>query len=285
MRHCSIPCGCERIDINQDHEDRQGFAVIATKKKHKSSHSSKTSRNMINALPDLVLALIFSYLPDVQRICTITLVCRKWYDVIHSSAVWKKVDFDFQRRITSEILQKFIYPGTREVFLTECHYLEWIDLCHILSRCEKLAVLVLSWIGYRKQSVPADFSTVLSIGYLRLLDLSHCKVTSSLFRLLPFKCQILEILLLQDCQEISQESYLISPFKQHKHLKLLCVAYNRKALSPHCVVELLKYANCKVLLDIRGHHLTPDDFSNITREHCDALERIKRVEDYEHMLR
>ena len=103
--------------------------------------------------------------------------------------------------------------------------------------------------------------------------------------MLPFKCQILEILLLQDCQEISQESYLISPFKQHKYLKLLCVAYKREALSPHCVVELLKYANCKVLLDIRGHHFTQEDFSNITREHCDALERIKRVEDYEQMLR
>lgn len=252
---------------------------------NKSLRSSKTSRNMINALPDLVLALIFGYLPDVQRICTVTLVCRKWYDIIHSSAVWKKVDFDFQRRITSEILQKFIYAGTREVLLTECHYLEWSDLCHILSRCKKLAVLVLAWIGYRKQSVPADFSTVLSIGYLRLLDLSHCKVTSSLFRMLPLKCQILEILLLQDCQEISQESYLISPFKQHKHLKLLCVVYNREALFPHCVVALLKYANCRVLLDIRGHHLTSEDFSNITREHYDALERIKSVEDYEHMLR
>ena len=90
------------------------------------------------------------------------LVCRKWYNVIHSGAVWKTVDFDFQRRITSDILQKFIYPGTREVLLTECHYLEWSDLCHILSRCKKLEVLVLAWISYKKQSVPADFTTVLS---------------------------------------------------------------------------------------------------------------------------
>ena len=58
-----------------------------------------------------------------------------------------------------------------------------------------------------------------------------------------------------------------------------CVAYNRKALSPHCVVELLRYTNSKVLLDIRGHH-----FNYITRKHCDAFKRIKRVEDYQHML-
>ena len=71
---------------------------------------------MINALPDLVLALIFNFLSETERICTATLVCRRWYDVIHSSTVWTKVDFDFQRRITSDILEKFIYADTREVF-------------------------------------------------------------------------------------------------------------------------------------------------------------------------
>ena len=66
------------------------------------------------------------------------------------------------------------------------------------------------------------------------------------------------MLFIDNCQEISQESYEISSFKQHKHLKLLCVAHNREALSVHCVVELLKYTNSKVLLDIRGHHFTQE---------------------------
>ena len=52
-------------------------------------------------------------------------------------------------------------------------------------------------------------------------------------------------------------------------LYVIRVAYNREALSPHCVVELLKYTNSKVLLDIRGHH-----FNHITRKHCDAFRRI-----------
>ena len=91
------------------------------------------------------------------------------------------------------------------------------------------------------------------------------------------------MLFIDDCQEITQESYEISPFEQHKHLKLLCVAYNR-ALSVHCVVELLKYTNGKVLLDIRGHHFTQEDFDHITREHHDALDRIKEVDDYQHMI-
>ena len=125
---------------------------------------------MINTLPDLVLALIFSFLSETERICTVTLVCRKWYDVIHSSIVWKKVDFDYQRRITSGILEKFIYPGTREAFLSECHNLEWKDLCRILSQCRKLEVLVLPWIGYRKQTaVPGHFTEILNIGYLRFM--------------------------------------------------------------------------------------------------------------------
>ena len=89
--------------------------------------------------------------------------------------------------------------------------------------------------------------------------------------MLPLKCPILEILLLQDCQEISQESYITSPFEQHEHLKLICVAYNREALSPHCVVELLKYTNSKALLDIRGHHFTQEDFNHITRKHCQHM--------------
>ena len=67
-------------------------------------------------------------------------------------------------------------------------------------------------------------------------------------------------------------------------LYVIRVAYNREALSPHCVVELLKYTNSKVLLDIRGHHFTQEDFNHITRKHCDAFKRMKRVEDYQHML-
>ena len=241
---------------------------------------------MINALPDSVLALIFNFLPETEKVCTATLVCRKWYNVIHSSTVWKKVDFDFQRRITSDILEKFVYSGTREVLLSECHNLEWKDVCHILGRCRKLEVLVLAWIGYRKQTaVPAHFTEVLNIGYLRFLQLSHCKVTSSLFGMLPLKCPVLEMLFIDNCQEISQESYEISPFKQHEHLKLLCVAHNREALSVHCVVELLKYTNGKVLLDIRGYHFTQDDFDYITREHHNALDRIKEVDDYQNMIK
>lgn len=51
---------------------------------------------MINTLPDLVLALIFGFLPDAEIICTVMVVCKKWYDMVHSCALWRKVDFDFQ---------------------------------------------------------------------------------------------------------------------------------------------------------------------------------------------
>ena len=94
----------------------------------------------------------------------------------------------------------------------------------------------------------------------------------------------LEMLFIDNCQEICQESYKISPFKQHKHLKLLCVAHNQEALSVHCVFELLKYTNSKVLLDIRGHYFTQEDFDYITREHYNAQNRIKEVGNYQHMI-
>ena len=92
------------------------------------------------------------------------------------------------------------------------------------------------------------------------------------------KFESLEMLFIDNCQEISQESYKISPFKQHKHLKLLCVAHNREALYVHCVVELLKYTNSKVLLDIRGHYFTQEDFDYITWEHYNTQDRTTGIE-------
>ena len=65
---------------------------------------------------------------------------------------------------------------------------------------------------------------------------------------------------------------------------LLCVAHNREALFPDCVIEMLKYANRKVLINISRYHFTEEDFNLITREHCDALEQIKVVEDYQHLV-
>ena len=194
-------------------------------------------------------------------------------------------NFDYQRRITSDILEKFIYPGTAEIFLTECHYLKWSDLVRILSRCRNLKILALAWIGYRKETVPLDFTEVLHIRNLHFLDLSHCKVTNSVFKMLPLKCPILKVLIVQDCQEITMECYITSAFKKHKHLRLLIVAYNLEALSTHCVIELLKYSYNNVLLDIRGHHFTETDFQDITREHHDALQRIRlNTDDYQYIM-
>ena len=76
----------------------------------------------------------------------------------------------------------------------------------------------------------------------------------------------------------------MSHFKGHRHLKLLNVASNRAALSASCIIELLKYSNSRMLLDIRGHHLTEFEFQQISREHPDALARIVDLDDYIDML-
>ena len=34
--------------------------------------------------------------------------------------------------LTSDALGKYVFPGTRKIFLSECHNLDWRDLCHIL---------------------------------------------------------------------------------------------------------------------------------------------------------
>jgi hypothetical protein len=102
----------------------------------------------------------------------------------------------------------------------------------------------LAWIGYKvphKDPVPEAFTG---------LNIEH------LFLQLPLRCQRLTILILQDCQDISEESYMSCSFKEHIFLKLLCVAYNIEALSPRCITELLKYAISNVHLEIRGNNLT-----------------------------
>ena len=78
----------------------------------------------------------------------------------------------------------------------------------------------------------------------------------------------------------SQETYRMSRFKGHKHLKLLKVAHSRAALS---VTELL-YSNNRLLSDIRGHHSTQFEFQRISKEHPDALARIVDLSDYVDML-
>lgn len=109
-------------------------------------------------------------------------------------------------------------------------------------------------------------------------------MTDSLFIQLPLKCLLLKIFLLQDCQEITENAYMTSHFKMHEHLRILNVAHNRSALSPRCVIELLKYTNGEVVLDIRGHHFTEGDFQSISYEHPDAMGRIKDIDEYCHML-
>lgn len=239
---------------------------------------------MMNTLPELVLSTIFNYLTDSERILTLALVCKKWYNIVHSGASWKKVDFDYQRNVTPDILDKYVYAGTRKILLSEFCFPKWTDICGVLRRCKTIEVLIVPWIGYKKETVP-DFTGMLNIEHLGFFELSHCKVTDSLFSQILVKCPMLKFLLIQDCQEITEQAYIAAGFKKHQNLQILNVAYNRNALSLRCVIELLKYSSGKVLLDIRGQKLAQVEFSEIIREHPDALERaFQDVDDYVHML-
>lgn len=144
-------------------------------------------------------------------------------------------------------------------------------MCGVLRQCKTIEVLIVTWIGYKKETVP-DFTGMLISEHLGFLELSHCKVTDSLFSQIPVKCPVLKFLRIQDCQEITEQAYIAAGFKKHQNLKILNVAYNRNALSLRCVIELLKYSSGKVLLDIRGQKLAQVEFSEIIREHPDALE-------------
>lgn len=241
-------------------------------------------------IPNELLAIIFSFLPDSYRICHVALVCKRWYDVVYSSYVWKLIDFGGQRKITTTTLERFVFPSTKKINLYECRGVTWTGLVEILKKCKTLTALNLAWIGLigfglsQRDPIPNAFTT-LSIANLKFLDLSHCNVSDYIFKQLAIRCNLLEILILLDCQDISEEAYMSSDFKQHGALKLLCIAYNRAALSMRCVIELLRYTGCNVLLDIRGNTLSPEDFLEITEIHRNAMTRIQNdVETYRHML-
>ena len=137
----------------------------------------------------------------------------------------------------------------------------------------------------QKGNCPRHNWDVKYIQNISFLDLSHCKVTDSLFNQIPVTCPVLKFFLLQDCQEITEDAYINSNFKTHERLKILNVAGNREALSPRSVIELLKCNKGRVFLDIRGHRLTQAEFAAITRAHPDAVERFfEDVDDYVHML-
>ena len=110
-----------------------------------------------------------------------------------------------------------------------------------------------------------------NVEHVGFLELSHCKITDSLFSQIPVQCPMLKFLLIQDCQEITDQAYIVTGLKKHRNLKILNVAYNRNALSLRCV--------------IRGQTLAQVEFSKIIREHLDALERaFQDVDDYVCML-
>lgn len=92
-------------------------------------------------------------------------------------------------------------------------------MCGVLRQCKTIEVLIVTWIGYKKETVP-DFTGMLISEHLGFLELSHCKVTDSLFSQIPVKCPVLKFLRIQDCQEITEQAYIAAGFKKHQNLKI-----------------------------------------------------------------
>ena len=111
---------------------------------------------------------------------------------------WGCVNFAWQRKITSEVLETYMFPGLTKLLLDECCYLKWGDLCVILNQCKRLEVLSLSWIGFDRAPVPLELITELKISQLRYLHLSHCTLSDKLSNVIALKCEVLSILILQD---------------------------------------------------------------------------------------
>ena len=213
-------------------------------------------------------------------------MCKRWNNLlnINSSLVWKCVDFGYRRKITSEVLDSYVYPGSTRVVIDECVYLNWKELHSILKKCERLEVLSLAWIGYSDR-VHLDL-TELRISNVRYLNLSHCFLADDdkQFEEIASQCKHLSVLILQNSSGVSREAYNSSSFKDHRKLELINVAYVTEALEVLTIRSILQYNYSKVKVDIRGHHLTDEDFDTIESADSNALARIIDIEDYRHLL-
>lgn len=87
----------------------------------------------INHLPDIVLIEIFSFFKTSTRIRSLGCVCQRWKRLLVSAQVWTCVDFSYQREVSSKVLDTFVFPTTRKLFLDECHLLKWEDISLTLS--------------------------------------------------------------------------------------------------------------------------------------------------------
>jgi len=235
-------------------------------------------------LPDVVLLEIFKHLTVFERIAVITLVCKKWHRLIHSANLWNIVDFNGKRSVTLKPLEDFVFPGTRSVLLNECLLLKWDDIKIVLKRCRHLQELTLSYISLNGTCTICF--TDLNIRFLHYLDVSNCILAESLYELVASTCEVLNIFLLQCSTGISENTFKCSQFKQHRNIKVVDVAYIREALSFSCILEMLKYNNNTVLLDIRGHQLMDHEIEFIATASAtlNGQARIVEVEDYCHLL-
>lgn len=238
--------------------------------------------SLINSLPNLVLGEIFGFLSTRERITIIGLVCKSWRSIVLSSSAWKSVDLNWQRRVTLSTLEGIVFPGTRQVLLNECVYLNWREVEVILRRCKRLNSLALSFMSYTEGQCRHTINIdQLNISHLQYLDLSNCTLTDSLYELVASTCENLSVFLLQNSKGISRNTFMSQHFKQQKQLKILNIAYVPEALSLPSVLSILGYSNSMVCLDIRGNRLADDELDVILTTFPD---RIVEVEDYAHML-
>ena len=236
----------------------------------------------LNDLPDLILFAIFNFLTTSERLI-LRCVCRRWNILLRSAQVWTCVDFSNKRELSLKVLETFVFPATRKLFVDECHVLKWRDICLTLKQCRKLEVLSLSWIGYVNEpqiAIPLDF-VKLKIGHLRYLNVSYCTLSDRFFEDIATNCPHLSVFILLGSCGISEEAFKSSTFKSHTSLKLINVAYVTNALRLSCVLGLLEYRNNSVLLDVTGHHISDDEMNLIDPQ---AFARIVEIDDYCHLL-
>uniref|UniRef100_A0A915BNS3 F-box domain-containing protein n=2 Tax=Parascaris univalens TaxID=6257 RepID=A0A915BNS3_PARUN len=158
----------------------------------------------IDSLPDLVLLKIFCYLHPVERIHKISLVCKRWNELVHSPRIWSEVGKCLRKLCVSCRLTRGTLAFSH-IFTSEFNRLTTLDIGNIpvmsvdsmqcmvnnLSNLERLNMECV------RMEEPKVFRVLFSknaFPQLKQLMMGHCAFTEESFQLLVDWERPLEVL-------------------------------------------------------------------------------------------
>ncbi|CAN7992001.1 unnamed protein product [Ixodes hexagonus] len=253
-----------------------------------------------NGLPDVVLLQIFRVL-KFSDLCKVGRVCRRWYTLSRSQALWTSVDASAPK-ISSTQMDKLASVLTGSVrwlhvssFLHRGQFLSPKALCDLRSHCPGLSTLVvenarlttlddfspitvadfpdtLETLSLRRSFFQADqFFSLLAVRNLSILDLSFCWCLSD--KDIPFLTELpnLRELYLEYCEDIRDTGVALVVSRGHN---LRTLALDGTRITNEAIRTVAENAHGLERLYIGSTAVTDVGVFHLCRSRCLSLREL-----------